>query len=329
MILNPGWGWNIFGNNFEMGTGQGTVAVINNANNTSLPYVWFTGNVVTDFTAGYAGTVFTLNTGGGTYNFESNFMEGRVATTTMNLISGSSTGTGLNQLSVSMEANALCCMGTFINVTGGNTFLDLGLNTYGATITTFLTGTLPVGGRVFDNTGLWTFYSPSKIYGQADIVASSGAINTTETVIVKTPAFAASRVVAGTHFRVILDGTCTATVANTSTFTLRWGTNGTTADGTVAAFTTSASATTGTNNGFRTVIDLTVRTAGAAATSQGMLQLTSDGNIGIVATPNVKSVAGTAFNTTTANAILSLAYKSAATTTTSTFTNATIEVVQQ
>jgi hypothetical protein len=164
--------------------------------------------------------------------------------------------------------------------------------------------------------------------GQADIVASSGAINTTETVIVKTPSLAANRINAGTHIRIILDGTCTSTVANVSTFTLRWGTNGTTADGTVAAFASSVAAASGTNNGFRTEIDLTVRTAGAAATSQGMMQIVSDGNIGIVATPNVKSVAGTAFNTTTASGIFSLAYKSAATTTTSTFTNAIIEIVQ-
>lgn len=164
--------------------------------------------------------------------------------------------------------------------------------------------------------------------GQADTVSTSGAINTGETVIIKTPALPANRVVAGTHFRITLDGTCTSTVANTSTFTVRWGTLGTTGDGTVAAFTTSTAATSGTNNGFRTVIDLTVRTAGASATSQGMMQVTSDGNIGIVATPNVKSVAGTAFNTTTGSAILSVAYKSAATTTTSTFTNAYIEVVE-
>jgi hypothetical protein len=58
------------------------------------------------------------------------------------------------------------------------------------------------------------------------------------------------------------------------------------------------------------------------------MEIVSDGNIGIVATPNVKSVAGTAFNATTANAILSVAYKSAATTTTSTFTVAYIEIVQ-
>jgi hypothetical protein len=163
--------------------------------------------------------------------------------------------------------------------------------------------------------------------GQADIVSSSGAINTGETIIVKTPALVANRLVAGTHFRITLAGTCTSTVANVSTFTLRWGTLGTTSDGTVAAIATSVAATSGTNNGFRAVIDLTVRIAGASATSSSFLQLTSDGNIGIVATPNDKSVAGTAFNTTTASGILSLAYKSAATTTTSTFTIASIEIV--
>lgn len=181
-------------------------------------------------------------------------------------------------------------------------------------------------------TATWTLsqsqtLGPENKVGQANIVASSAAINTTETIIVKTPALAASRLIAGTHFRIVLEGTCTSTVANVSTFTLRWGTNGTTADGTVAALASSVAAASGTNAGFRCVIDLTVRVAGAAATSNAFMELISDGNIGIVATPNAKSVAGTAFNTTTASAILSVAYKSAATTTTSTFTNATIEIL--
>lgn len=175
-------------------------------------------------------------------------------------------------------------------------------------------------------TGIFTTSGMNKL-GQTDIVASSAAINTTETVIVKTPALTANRLIAGTHFRIILDGTCTSTVANVSTFTVRWGTAGTTADGTVAALASSVAAASGTNNGFRAVIDVVVRVPGAAATSNTFLQLTSDGNIGIVATPNAKSVAGTAFNTTTALGILSVAYKSAAITTTSTFTIASIEIV--
>lgn len=174
-----------------------------------------------------------------------------------------------------------------------------------------------------------TFQLNADKTGQASIVADSAAINTTEAIIIKTPALAASRLIAGSHIRITLTGTCTSTVANTSTFTLRWGTNGTTADATVAALVSSVAAVSGTNNGFRSVIDLTIRTIGASATSDAFMELLSDGNIGIVATPNEKFVAGTTFNSTTANGILSVAYKSAATTTTSTFKNAIIEVVYQ
>jgi hypothetical protein len=163
--------------------------------------------------------------------------------------------------------------------------------------------------------------------GQASNTSASSAINTTDTIIVKTPALAASRLLAGTVIRIVLVGTCTSTAANISTFTVRWGTNGTTADGTVAAIATSVAATSGTNTGFKAVIDLTVRTVGASATSEADMDLESDGNIGIVATQNVKLVAGTAFNTTTANGILSVSYKSAATTTTSTFQEAFIEFI--
>lgn len=164
---------------------------------------------------------------------------------------------------------------------------------------------------------------------QASIVADSAAINTTDTVIVKSAALAANRLLAGSVIRIVLDGTCTSTVGNVSTFTIRWGTNGTTADGTIAAVATSVAATSGTTNPFHTELLLTVRTAGASATSDVTGELASQGNIGIVATPNAFFVAGTAFNSTTASGILSVSYKSAATTTTSTFRNAFIEVVHQ
>jgi hypothetical protein len=164
---------------------------------------------------------------------------------------------------------------------------------------------------------------------EGSIVADSAAINTTDTIIVKTPAIPASRLTVGTVFRIVLDGTCTSTAANVSTFTIRWGTNGTTADGTVAAVATSVAATSGTTNPFHTELLLTVRTIGASATSDVTGELTSQGNIGIVATPNAFFVAGTAFNSTTASAILSVSYKAALTTTTSTFRNAFIELVHQ
>jgi hypothetical protein len=163
--------------------------------------------------------------------------------------------------------------------------------------------------------------------GQDELVTTSGAINTTDTIIFKTPALAANRLVAKSHIRLTDAGTCTSSAANVSTFTLRWGTLGTTGDGTVAALASNAAATTGTNAGFKANIDLVVRTAGASATSTSFLDLTSDANTGISATPSEKSVAGTAFNTSTTNGILSLSYKSAASTTTCTHLITSWEIV--
>src|SRR6478609_1605143 len=308
-------------NNFEMSTNVSAIHCSTCGNNINI--FQNTGN---DFVAGYSAVLFNMNSN--LVNAQDNFV-GLGPGGTSTFFSGAGA-----QGTFNLVGNTLGNWGTaWIGLNGPAKSVNIQNNGYG-TIGTFLNICCPTSGTIQDNNGLTTMYGTTVFAGsanktgQADIVASSGAINTSETVIVKTPALAASRLVAGTHFRIILMGTCTSTVANVSTFTLRWGTNGTTADGTVAALATSAAATSGTNNGFRTVIDLTVRTAGASATSNAFLQLTSDGNIGIVATPNAKSVAGTAFNTTTVSGILSLAYKSAATTTTTTFTNATIEIVQ-
>src|SRR4029077_14699034 len=175
-----------------------------------------------------------------------------------------------------------------------------------------------------------TFNQPANKVGQASIVTASGAINTTETLIVKSAAMAANRIVAGTTIRIILQGTCTATVANTSTFQIRIGTAGTTADGLVFSAVTAASAAAGTTIPFRAILEMTTRTAGAAATSFGTLTLENQGVTGI-ATVAIQVISATmsAFNTTTANLIVSATYQSAATTTTSTFQQAFIEVLFQ
>jgi hypothetical protein len=176
----------------------------------------------------------------------------------------------------------------------------------------------------------WTFKQQANKLGQADTVADSAAINTTETIIVKTPALAANRLVAGTHIRITLVGTCTTTAANTSTFTLRMGTLGTTSDTAIATPVTSVAGTTGTSIPFKVVLEFTVRTASATGTGFVSLQLDSQGTTGITATqtPNFILPSMSTFNTTTANNILSLSYKSAATTTTSTFKQATIQIIQ-
>ena len=71
----------------------------------------------------------------------------------------------------------------------------------------------------------------------AAATSASGAINTTETVLETLTVVAGSTLAVGTLVRIVLQGTCTATVADTSTFTVRAGTAGTTSDASVAAMT--------------------------------------------------------------------------------------------
>jgi hypothetical protein len=175
-----------------------------------------------------------------------------------------------------------------------------------------------------------TFYTPADKVGTASIITDSAGINTTETVVVKSGTLAANRLVAGTVIRAVLEGTCTASAANTSTFQIRIGTAGTTADTLVFSGVTAASAVTGTAVPFRAILELTVRTVGVSATATGFLTIQTTGGTatGISTIPvQVILPTMTAFNTTTASNIISATYKSAATTTTCTFKQAFIEVV--
>lgn len=193
------------------------------------------------------------------------------------------------------------------NVTGG--FLDSG------------TGTNKV---VADNVG--------GAVGSLPITATTAGLNTTETVVNLTPTGLAGLQV-GTTYRLTAFGTCTSSAANASTFTLRYGTAGTTADASIATFAVTAAAT-GTAIPFKVEIIFTVRALGTTSTivggavvnSQGLATGTSSG----IAAFSVDTFALTATATlnTALNGILSLTYKSAATTTTATFTTAFIEVVK-
>jgi hypothetical protein len=171
---------------------------------------------------------------------------------------------------------------------------------------------------------------PANKLGQASIIADSAAINTTETIVVKTPALAANRVIAGTTIRIPVSGTCTSTAANTQTFTVRWGTAGTTADTAMATFVTGSAATSGTTVPWHGEILLTIRTVGASATATGDMTMLNSGVTGcaIVGTQVILPTLAN-FNSTTASAILSLSYKTAATTTTSIIKQAPIEIVYQ
>lgn len=163
------------------------------------------------------------------------------------------------------------------------------------------------------------------------IVAASAAINTTETIIVgglNNARIYANQLKVGTTVRATLEGTCTSTVANASTWRFRFGTAGTTSDGVLGSAANSVAAASGTNIPFEATLIFTVRTIGAAGTIAGYLKLVNTGVTGISAvTAQVVALTPSAINTTVDN-WLSATYVSAAATTTSTFQNAFIEIVK-
>jgi len=161
--------------------------------------------------------------------------------------------------------------------------------------------------------------------GRASITADTAALNITETLVTS---MTIPTAVVGTVYRISISGTCTSSVANASTFTIRAGTLGTTGDasiGTVAI----TSAASGTSIPFFAHVYLTVRTTGATGGVVGMLALTNNGTTGIAttATAVVAVTPAALFNTTTATK-LSITYKSAAVTTTTTFQTAVLEIVK-
>lgn len=173
-----------------------------------------------------------------------------------------------------------------------------------------------------------------RILGQdalASIVATSGAINTSETIIVgglNVIRLKANSLKVGSVISATLQGTCTSSAANASTWRLRIGTAGTTADGAVFTAANSVAAASGTNIPFVAQLTMTVRTIGAAATLSGYLELRNTGVTGISAV-TVQTVAATvaAFNSTVDN-WLSATYVAAAATTTSTFQNAFVQLIK-
>lgn len=164
------------------------------------------------------------------------------------------------------------------------------------------------------------------VTGLASKSAATGGINTTETVLVSTTVLANTAAV-GTTWRLFASGVCTSTVANASNFRVRIGT--TTLIGNVAAVVTPTAATTGTAIPFAVDALVTIRTIGAGGTVIGSIVLNNHGVTGVsAATPRVGQVVATVAVDTTADKLLELTYVSAATTTTCTFHNATLELVK-
>ena len=183
-------------------------------------------------------------------------------------------------------------------------------------------------------TQLWKRVTGSDPFLDAAAVttAASSAINTTETIIVgglSNSKIPANTLQAGTTVRIVLNGTCTSTAANASTFRVRFGGAGTTADTAIGSATTAAAATSGTAIPFTAVIVFTVRTVGASGTIAGTLTLTNQGTTGIATTASQVIALTVAAPDTSVDRWLSVSYQSAATTTTSTFQNGVIEFVKE
>jgi len=152
---------------------------------------------------------------------------------------------------------------------------------------------------------------------------ASAGVNTTETVLETLTITAGALAVVGTHVRITLLGACSSTAANASTFTIRAGTLGTTGDASLAAPTVT-SAWSAYAPAFRVVIEFTVR---SSTTLAGTLSVYNSDITGIAAA-SVSVVpftySGLPLNTSTK---LSITYKTAASTTTSVFQNAVIELL--
>lgn len=162
--------------------------------------------------------------------------------------------------------------------------------------------------------------------GLASIASASAGINNVETVVVgyTIPANSAT---AGTTYRITASGVCTSSAANASNFRVRIGT--TTLIGNIAAVVTPTAATSGTAIPFAVDALVTIRTIGAGGTVIGSIVLNNHGVTGVSATtPRVGQVVATVAVDTTANKLLELTYVAAATTTTCTFHNATLELVK-
>lgn len=156
-----------------------------------------------------------------------------------------------------------------------------------------------------------------------------GGVNTTETTICGGPSgrqLVAGQLQVGTTCRIIAGGTCTSTAANASNFKVRFGPYAGGSDTLMLTAATAAAATSGTSIPFSVLIVFTVRTIGVSGTVAGSLVLINGGTTGIsTVVTQVIAMTAAAINTTVASYI-TFQYNSAAATTTSTFTNAVIEL---
>lgn len=157
-------------------------------------------------------------------------------------------------------------------------------------------------------------------------LASSGPVNTVETLLVKAALIAGVTLRAGSKITFTLAGTCTSTNADVPTVKLRAGILGTVADAVVATIALSASDGAGNNIPFKITGELTIDTVGANGTFAGVLTLTNSGSTGIATSPSEIVDFSSATMPTTTATFFDVCFVTAAVTTTCTFSYATSTV---
>lgn len=178
--------------------------------------------------------------------------------------------------------------------------------------------------KIIDENGTAIVFGANAL---ASIVATSGGINSAETIVVSAT-IPQNLMQAGTTFRIRASGTCTSSAANASNFRMRLGTAGSSSDALIVTVTPTAAAS-GTNIPFWVELLGVIRTAGSGGTGLGSGCLNNNGTTGVSAAAVVaaQTTATVSVNTTVSN-IIQLSYQAAASTTTCTFYNATIEIVK-
>jgi hypothetical protein len=221
-------------------------------------------------------------------------------------------GNGTNYVASTATFPNTGTSGDIIYATGSNAFGSLAIGTAGQALRT--------------EDGAAPSYSYGKGQG-SNTAATSGIANTETKIISSDVVMPANRLQAGTVIEVIIHGTTTTTAAGAGIFRVRYGTNGTTADGILESFTLAAAATTGTAIPFTARISIIIRTTGASATADGELDLVNNGITGISTTATqVVRGANTTISTATASTFLTLTYISGNASTTTTFQDAAIKI---
>jgi len=161
--------------------------------------------------------------------------------------------------------------------------------------------------------------------GVAAMTANSSTINSATEVSVLSYTVPANTIAAGTTYRIKAWGTCTSSAANPTNLLVRFGSTGTNSDAAILTQTITSAAS-GSAVPFALEYNVTFRSASAAEVT-GFLW--NGGASGVSTTvPNAPTPAGTSGLTTTANQVLQFSAYGAASTTSVTLVNATIELVK-